>query len=396
MLSTVLLNSLKPQTKLKRYYDTGRSGITGLYVEVTPTLKMTFRVRYKLEDKERTFKLGTFPEITIAEARLRCAEPKRLIADGIDPNDQKKLLAAAKVAERSAHTLSMVMEQYLLKAAPMLKSCRTIGIRLEKIKREHPYLCNKKIKHIDQSDLIKFRDSRLKLVKGATVKKELQNISSVFRYAKEEMLIIKHNPVADINKPKDSPPRQRRVSDHEIDMVCAASGYRRGTTPTSSKQYAAWCFLFAIQTAMRAGEIIGMTWNNFKGDHIHLPDTKNGSKRNVPLSDTAIELIELMRGIHKTFIVPIGSGSLDTTFRKVRDSSSLKGMDLHFHDSRHEAATRLAKILDFQDLAKVTGHTDLRILLKVYYNITASELATKMREGKRKFDADQSRLTIHQ
>ena len=47
--------------------------------------------------------------------------------------------------------------------------------------------------------------------------------------------------------------------------------------------------------------------------------------------------------------------------------------DLHFHDTRHEACTRLARKLEVLDLARMIGHKDLRSLM-IYYNATASEL----------------------
>jgi len=52
--------------------------------------------------------------------------------------------------------------------------------------------------------------------------------------------------------------------------------------------------------------------------------------------------------------------------------------DLNFHDTRHEACTRLAQLLDVKDLSKVTGHKDIGILINTYYNPTASEIAKKM------------------
>jgi hypothetical protein len=77
MLSNQFLSTIKPPPKLKRYHDTGKSGVSGLYAEVTPTLKITFRLKYRFDGKEKTFTIGKYPEITLAEARLRCADPKR-------------------------------------------------------------------------------------------------------------------------------------------------------------------------------------------------------------------------------------------------------------------------------------------------------------------------------
>ena len=60
-------------------------------------------------------------------------------------------------------------------------------------------------------------------------------------------------------------------------------------------------------------------------------------------------------------------------------SNRLGITDLNFHDTRHEATTRLAKKLPIQDLAKVTGHKDLKMLMR-YYNPTVQELAQRLNE----------------
>ena len=48
---------------------------------------------------------------------------------------------------------------------------------------------------------------------------------------------------------------------------------------------------------------------------------------------------------------------------------------MHFHDSRREALTRMAKKVPVETLAKISGHRDLRILLNVYYNPDMAEVA---------------------
>ena len=69
------------------------------------------------------------------------------------------------------------------------------------------------------------------------------------------------------------------------------------------------------------------------------------------------------------------SASADTMFRRVRDELGIDG--LTFHDTRHEAITRLARKVDVLDLARITGHKDLKSLM-IYYNATASELAQRL------------------
>lgn len=69
------------------------------------------------------------------------------------------------------------------------------------------------------------------------------------------------------------------------------------------------------------------------------------------------------------------SRQLDSLFRKARDKAGIA--DLHFHDSRHTAITRLAQRLPILDLARMVGHRDLR-MLQVYYNPTAEEIASRL------------------
>lgn len=140
--------------------------------------------------------------------------------------------------------------------------------------------------------------------------------------------------------------------------------------------------LFALETAMRLGEIVSMTWENVHIDkmYVHLPDTKNGLARNIPLSERAEELLHYIKGVNSPRVLSIGSDSLSTLFRKYRDKCGIE--DLRFHDLRHEATTRMAQIIQNPaDLAKITGHTDINILVNTYYNPTATEVAQRLRNG---------------
>jgi len=62
-------------------------------------------------------------------------------------------------------------------------------------------------------------------------------------------------------------------------------------------------------------------------------------------------------------------------FRAARDPLPIE--NLCFHDTRHEAITRLARKLEILDLARTIGHKDLRSLM-IYYNATASEIAGRL------------------
>ena len=72
----------------------------------------------------------------------------------------------------------------------------------------------------------------------------------------------------------------------------------------------------------------------------------------------------------------IDSLQVDALFRKAKKKALIG--DLHFHDTRREATTRLAKILDVMELARITGHTELRILQAAYYAPKVEDLASKL------------------
>ncbi|WP_165589316.1 tyrosine-type recombinase/integrase, partial [Acinetobacter baumannii] len=81
----------------------------------------------------------------------------------------------------------------------------------------------------------------------------------------------------------------------EIDRLCLAANWDNNV-PVNSTQQIIIAFLFAIETAMRAGEIVGLTWDRvyLKDRYLVLNETKNGTKRNVPLSKRAVELLTLL------------------------------------------------------------------------------------------------------
>ncbi|ENZ9005764.1 site-specific integrase [Neisseria gonorrhoeae] len=208
-----------------------------------------------------------------------------------------------------------------------------------------------------------------------SVGRELTTLSAVCEHAMKEWGLLRENPVRKISKPKKSRARTRRPTEQEIADICAALLYRPNEKPKMAVQRVAVAVLFAIETAMRAGEICGLKWAdvNMRRRIAHLPITKNGDSRDVPLSLRAAELIEQLRGIDDTWVFSLDAKSLDVLFRRARDNCGIQG--LHFHDTRREALTRLSKKVPVEVLAKISGHRDLRILLNVYYRPDMADIA---------------------
>ncbi|WEF34847.1 tyrosine-type recombinase/integrase [Pseudoduganella chitinolytica] len=221
-----------------------------------------------------------------------------------------------------------------------------------------------------------WRDSRMsgdKPVSGSTVNRDMNLLSHVFSTAQQEWKWIASTPTTNVRRPKEAAARDRRISDDEIDRLCFALGFDEQPVQTKSGAVAV-AFLFAIETAMRAGEICSLAPGNVTGAVAHLPMTKNGRKRDVPLSKRARELLAYLPPSGDT-VFGISSSTLDALFRKAKARAQIDG--LTFHDSRHEAITRLARKLTVLELARMVGHTNLN-QLQTYYNETAENLAARL------------------
>jgi integrase len=215
---------------------------------------------------------------------------------------------------------------------------------------------------------------RLKSVEPSSVNRELNLISHCLTQARRWRL-MSHNPMDDLRRPKDPPPRDRMFSQAEIDALLTVLDYDSGPV-VLSRQRVALALLFAFETAMRAGEICSIVAKhiNLNECTVHLPKTKNGLPRTVPLSPKAIELLKRFEPWGDNPVFGLKSGVLSTIFTSAVKKAGIE--NLTFHDSRHEATTRLAKTFDVLQLARITGHKDLKQLM-TYYNETAANLAKK-------------------
>lgn len=274
------------------------------------------------------------------------------------------------------YTFTDAIERYINEVSPKKKSHKKEVDRLNFFMRENPKLCKKQLSKVTTDDLVKWRDSRLKVVQGSTVRREANILASLFTVARREWKWIKDSPMVDLQLPPPAQHRDRRIEQDEIDRLCLAANWDEHE-PKNSTQQVIIAFLFALETAMRAGEIVQLTWDRvfLIERYVVLRETKNGTKRNVPLSKRAVELLTYLKPLDTKHVFTCNHQSFDTLWRKLKNRCEID--DLHFHDSRHEACTRLARKLDVLDLARMIGHKDLKSLM-IYYNATASEIATRL------------------
>lgn len=225
-----------------------------------------------------------------------------------------------------------------------------------------------------RGDLADYRDQRLRSVKSSTVNRELNLLSGVFQVAVEEWHLLAANPCRGLRRPINPPSRDRRTPPEDERKICEQLGFD-GSRVTLKRHEIAVAFLFALETAMRQGEILGLKRQdvNFSGCYCTLPETKNGDRRNVALSRRAIELLEMLPGDEECFFT-VASNTCSSEFTQ---AAKRAGLAISFHDSRHEAITRLAQKLNIMELTRMVGHRDPRSLM-IYFNPTATEIAGRL------------------
>lgn len=303
---------------------------------------------------------------------------------------EAKAWASAREAEIRAqkdmdpaelHTVSDMFREYAEKVSGNKKGERSEALRLKAFQKDFPHLAALKLVDFKTPQLVEWRDARLKKVKPGSVVRDINLIRNVFYTARDEWHWLTHNPFAGFKVPQEGAPRDRRVDPwKEVRPICRALGYRTGYAPVTKSQEVALAFLLALRSAMRAGEILQLGKGNCDlkkrvATVTHKMQHLTGKPRSIPLTRHAARLLAPLAGRDRFFTVD--SDSLSSLFRKTA-KVRLKIADLHFHDSRAEALTRLARRVDVLTLSKISGHTDLRMLGAVYYRESAEDIAARI------------------
>jgi len=269
-------------------------------------------------------------------------------------------------------SVSVLLDRYMREVTPKKRGREVEIKRLVRLQRDE--LASISLPVLKPAHLAAWRDRRLSEVSAASVLRDWSLLSHVFTVVVREWGYLPANPLKSVEKPKAPPSRDRRISESEIARLLLGFGYSRDRWAETITARVGVAFLFAIETGMRAGEICSLRWDAVRGNVAYLPMSKNGFPRSVPLSVEALRLLgQLPKDDGKAF--NLTTRQVDAIFRNVRARALIK--NLHFHDTRHEAITRLARKLDVLDLARMVGTRDLRILM-VYYNATPSEIAERL------------------
>lgn len=303
-------------------------------------------------------------------------------------------------SEAEKTTLYDLLKRYREEISPTKRGQTIETLRLGKLMESS--LAKYKMAALSSKLIAEWRDGRLKEVSPATVRREIDILSAVINQSRKEWGIHIENPIALIRRPAPSKARERRLLPEEEARLLAALDGGRGEngqfTTGARNQWIKPLVLLALETAMRRGELLALTWGNvdLKDQIAHLEMTKNGESRTVPLSRKAVSVLRGLnpKGKAKGAVFPISENALKLAFsrsveraRRTYEEDCAKSRmepdarflrDIRLHDMRHEATSRLAEKLDnVLELSAVTGHKELR-MLKRYYHPRAKDLAKKL------------------
>jgi len=285
--------------------------------------------------------------------------------------DRSGWVADSRLAERT--TLGELLTRYRDEITPSKRSAHSERARLQALLGRD--ICHRTLAKLTSSDLSGYRDYRLKDVAPATVVRELNTISHALDLAQREWgLWLPRNPAKLVRRPSVPQGRKRRLEQGEEQRLLDACD--RGRTPLMKP-----LVIVAIETGMRRGEILGLEWQhvNFEKRTAHLPLTKNGDARDVPLSRRATGVLRALFDAperHPTLAFPMTGNAVRLAFEHLRVRAGLA--DFHFHDLRHEAVSRFfEKGLNIAEVSAISGHKELRMLQR-YTHLRAADLVHRL------------------
>jgi integrase len=343
-LSDTKIRAAKPTGKQVTMFDGG-----GLYLLVTPSGGKLWRFKYRFEGKEKLLSLGTYPEISLSDARQRREDAKRLLANGADPGAVRKAQKQAETDE--TETFEVIAREWHTKFKQQWSECHT---KTTLARLEHdlfPWLGNRPIKDIKAPELL--ATLRKAENRGALeLAHRLRTISGqVFRYALATGR-AERDPSGDLRGALPTPPEKHYAAltdpGEVADLLRAIAGYKGSLIVSSALR-------IAPMLMVRPGELRHAEWSEINLDEAvwNIPAHKMKMKiaHMVPLARQAVEILREIYAISgsgkyvfpsiRSFARPMSENTVNATLRSI----GFDGERMTGHGFRAMARTILDEVL---------------------------------------------------
>lgn len=366
-LTDTALRNAKPSPKTRKLFDGN-----GLYLEITPTGSRWWRLKYRIAGKEKRLSLGTYPDVSLKLARERREAARALIANGVDPSEERKSAKARQSAAANdsfeiiarewwknwSTTRSSKHAQQVLRRMEVDLFPEIGALSVTKIKAPMLLAMAKKIEARGANDL---------------ARRAFQVAGQVLRYAVGHGF-IEHNPSTsvrpgDVLKPKIER-NLARLDPREVPELLRKIDVYEGHIRTRMAMQ-----LMAL-TFVRTSELIGARWEEFdleaKQWRIPAERMKMKTPHIVPLSRQSMKVLEKLKPLSGGVLLFPGERDHEKPMSNNTILYALYRMGYHSrmtgHGFRGVASTILHEIGQRHDLIEIQLAHQERNRVSAAYN----------------------------
>jgi len=333
----------------------------GLILEVRPTGIKTYFMRYKtLRGRYKQIKLGRATDLSVNQARKLGHKILGDVAMGKDPQQEKKVLQNVPTFEE------FVWHEYLPYIESYKKSWKTDVILL----RNHliPKFGGMHMDQIKRDHIISLHQQCLLAdYKPATANRLVILLRYIFNLAlKWDTAGVRTNPTKEVSLAEENNQRDRYLDKNELDRLCKA--LKESENPLLEP-----IILMLLLTGARKSEVLKAKWHNFDFERrtwqIPGTDTKTGKTRTIPLSDSALEVLDKIKyvdGCPYVFPNPETQKPFTSIFRSWDTARKKAGLgEVRIHDLRHSFSSFLINSgRSIYEVSELLGHTQIKTTMR--------------------------------
>mgnify|MGYP003385592068 CR=1 FL=1 len=176
-LNDTAIRSAKPKAKPYKMHD-----FQGLFMLVTPNGGKWWRQKYRFQGKEKLLSLGTYPQILLSEARVRRDHIRKLVAEGIDPSNNRKAKKEAELT-KAANSFEVVAREWIASRKDIWSESNTKKVTQRHENDIFPWLGKRPIAEIKAPELLKVMKRIVDRGAVETAQRTLQDCGRIFRFA---------------------------------------------------------------------------------------------------------------------------------------------------------------------------------------------------------------------
>lgn len=395
-LSPSVVDSHGPEAEPYRIWDTQ---VPGLFLRVQPSGVKSFNVQWSRSSSRA---LGKWPAVTVEAARMRA---RALLVETDQHGAPLAVIEARKPEFEKPVTFGDFIDKHY---SPWALTHQKQGqATIDAIKAQFAEFDDKLLTEIHGFDVERFKSKRLKAgIKPATVNRDLDRIRGALSRAVDWGMLPAH-PLKAVKRAKgDDNSRVRYLSPSEEKRLRKALEKREDARREDRERGNAWCrqrgrperavwpagaftdhlmpmVLLALNTGLRRGELLGLTWEHVNLDAklltVAAGTAKSRKARHIPLNAEALDVLTHWKaqgdGAGLVFPAP-GGGRMthvNTSWEGLVDDAKL--IDFRFHDLRHDFASKLVmRGVDLNTVRELLGHADLKMTLR-YAHLAPDRLA---------------------